>query len=296
MAGGIVIWLFFRWQDLRVRRGLDPLVRKELFSIAPLRSGIACFFNQNLILLGIFFILPLYLQIVLGLDALDTGIRMLPISIAMFLTSSSGPLLAERFGPKRVVQAGFVMLVIAAFWMLGSIEPELDGAKFALSLAALGIGMGLVASQLGSVIQSSVGAQERGEAGGLQYTAQQLGSATGTALIGAIVLSSLVAAFVDDVGSRDDVSDQLSNAIEVEVAAGASFVAADLVADGLADAGVDPAEADAVVEEYSDAQLDSLKIGLLISGFLALVSLGFTRPLPGKNQHSDQPTNEAQPA
>ncbi len=159
LAGGIVLWAFVRWQGHREREGLDPLVRLELLSVPPLRSGLNCFLSQNLILLGIFFILPLYLQIVLGFDALETGIKMLPISIAMFITSSSGPLLAGRFGPKRVVQAGFSLLILAAFWMLQSIKPELDGVAFGTTLAVLGIAMGLIASQLGSVIQSSVGAE-----------------------------------------------------------------------------------------------------------------------------------------
>jgi len=286
MAGGGVLWLFVQWQHHRTRRGLDPLVQLRLLSVPPLRSGLSCFLSQNLILLGIFFILPLYLQIVLGFDALDTGIRMLPISVAMFITASSGPLLAGRFGPKRVVQAGFAMLVLAAFWMLQAIQPELDGIGFSVTLALLGIAMGLIASQLGSVIQSSVGAENRGEAGGLQFTAQQLGSATGTALIGAVVISSLVAAFVDNVASEPIISSELTSEIEIELAAGSSFVAADQVAAGLAEAGIDDPQADAVVAEYRDAQLTALKTGLLLAGLLSIVSLAFTRSLPGKE--SDQ--------
>jgi EmrB/QacA subfamily drug resistance transporter len=284
LAGVVVLWLFLRWQDHRVRHRLDPLVRMELFSIAPLRSGLACFFSQNLILLGIFFILPLYLQIVLGFDALETGIKMLPISIAMFLTSSSGPVLATRFGSRRVVQAGFATLVVASFWMLESVDQDLDRLSFGLALAVLGIGMGLVASQLGNVIQSSVGPKDRGEAGGLQYTAQQLGSATGTALIGAIVISSLVTSFVDSISGNDDISAELTEAIEVEVAAGATFVAAENVVARLTEAGVDDPQVDAVVAEYGDAQLRSLKIGLLLAGVLSVVSLAFTRQLPGKER------------
>ena len=58
-------------------------------------------------------------------------------------------------------------------------------------MALLGVGMGLIVSQLGNVVQSSVDASGRGEAGGLQYTGQQLGSSLGVALIGAIVLIGL---------------------------------------------------------------------------------------------------------
>ena len=282
LAGGVVLALFVRWQHHRAAHGLDPLVRMELLSVPPLRSGLGCFLSQNLILLGVFFILPLYLQIVLGFDALETGIKMLPISIAMFITSSSGPLLAGRFGPRRVVQAGFVLLIMAAFGMLQAIKPELDGFGFGLTLAILGVAMGLIASQLGSVIQSSVGPEERGEAGGLQYTAQQVGSAIGTALIGAVVVSSLVAAFVNNITAEVAIPADLTSAIEIEVASGSSFVAADQVAVALAEAGVEDPDVDAVVEEYRNAQLASLKVGLLLAGFLAIASLAFTRHLPGK--------------
>jgi EmrB/QacA subfamily drug resistance transporter len=286
LAGFGVLWSFRLWQDHRIATGRDPLVRLELLSVAPLRAGLGCFFSQNLILLGIFFTLPLYFQIVLGFDALETGIKMLPISIAMFLTSSSGPVLAARFGPKRVVQTGFVVLVIAAFWMLQSIEPSLEGASFAAALAVLGVSMGLVASQLGNVIQSSVGPDDRGEAGGLQYTAQQLGSAMGTALIGAIVASALVAAWVQNIEADPTFSSTLSNAVAIEVRAGASFVAADDVAavvdDAVAAGGIDATAGAAVVEAYRSAQLDALKAGLLLAGFLAVVSLAFTRRLPGR--------------
>ncbi len=284
LAGGIVLWLFVRWQRHRERSGQDPLVRLELLSVKPLRSGLACFLSQSVILLGIFFILPLYLQIVLGFDALETGIKMLPISIAMFVTSSSGPVLAGRFGPKRVVQAGFSLLILASFWMLQSIEPELEGMAFGAALAVLGISMGLISSQLGSVIQSSVGPADRSEAGGLQYTAQQLGSAVGTALIGAVVISSLVAAFVTNISNEPNIPAELSDAIEVEVGAGASFVAADAVEETLVEAGVADDDTAAVVAEYREAQLNALKTGLLLAALLSVVSLAFTAQLPGRDE------------
>jgi EmrB/QacA subfamily drug resistance transporter len=296
LGGGVVLWVFVRWQHHRTQRGLDPLVRLQLLSVRPLRSGLGCFLSQSLILFGIFFVLPLYLQIVLGLDALDTGVKMLPISIAMFITSSSGPLLAGRFGPQRVVQAGFALLALAAFWMLQAIRPELDGVAFGIALGVLGVSMGLVVSQLGSVVQSSVGPQDRGEAGGLQYTAQQLGSAIGTALIGAIVISSLVAAFVDNISDEASIPAELTSAIEIEVASGSTFVAADQVAVGLAEAGVDDPQAEAVVAEYRDAQLVSLKIGLLLAGLLSIVSLGFTGAIPGKESDEAPATPSPVPA
>jgi EmrB/QacA subfamily drug resistance transporter len=288
MGGFVVLGLFNWWQGRRVRFGRDPLVNMSIFRIAPLRAGLGSFLAQNTILLGIFFALPLYLQIVLGFDALETGIRMLPISIAMFATSAGGSALAQRFPPRRIVQAGFVMLGLATFLMIQTIEPDLRGFAFGLSLAVLGVGMGLVASQLGNVIQSSVGPKARGEAGGLQYTAQQLGSSIGTALIGAVVITALVTAFVNNIEADERISADVTEAAEVNVASGASFVASSEVENSLRDAGVDEPTTAAVVENYEIAQLDALKAGLLLAAFIAIGALFLTRRLPSERLGSQR--------
>jgi Major Facilitator Superfamily len=285
MGGFVVLGLFTWWQGRRERFGRDPLVNMSIFRIAPLRAGLGSFLAQNTILLGIFFALPLYLQIVLGFDALETGIRMLPISIA---TSAGGSALAQRFPPRRIVQGGFVILGLATFFMIQTIEPDLRGFAFGFSLAILGVGMGLVASQLGNVIQSSVGPKARGEAGGLQYTAQQLGSSIGTALIGAIVITALVTAFVNNIEADERVSADVTEAVEVNVASGASFVASSEVENSLRDAGVDEPTTAAVVENYEDAQLDALKAGLLLAAFIAIGALFLTRRLPGERLGSER--------
>ena len=83
--------------------------------------------------------------------------------------------------------------------LLATIEPELDNGSFLVAMGVLGVGMGLIVSQLGNVVQSAVGDDDRSEAGGLQNTAQQLGSSLGTALLGAIVITGLIAAFTANV-------------------------------------------------------------------------------------------------
>ena len=286
-VGGVLVLMgFVAWQERREARGEDPLVRLQLLQIPALRSGLNSLLSQNLILLGIFFTLPLYLQVVLGFDALETGIRMLPISISMFIASALGPMLTPRVGSKRVVQAGFVLLVVAALSMLETVDFRLDSTAFAVALTILGVGMGLIASQLGHVVQSSVKPEERSEAGGLQFTAQQLGSAMGTALIGAVVMSVLTVAFVDEVKSDERVPTDLATELEASVSEGASFVSSEAVAAGLADAGVGGDEVDAIVEGYEDAQLESLKIGLFLAAALGALALMGTRHLPGREEQA----------
>ena len=248
--------------------------------IPPLRSGLIGLFSQNLILMGVFFVIPLYLQLVLGLDALDTGIKMLPVSIAMFLASAAGSRLSSRFPVRSIVRAGLTTTAVAAFALLATVQPDLAETGFAVSMALLGIGMGLIASQLGNVVQSSVDASGRGEAGGLQYTGQQLGSSLGVALIGAIVLAGLTAGFVTKVEDDPRISDEVASQVSVAAGTGIDFVAADQIDAAAKQAGLDDASSQAVVDDYEEAQLMALKVGLLAAALLALLSLAFTRELP----------------
>ncbi|WP_406033034.1 MFS transporter [Nocardioides sp. NBC_00163] len=278
--GAVLLWGFKAWQARRESSGRDPLVHLALLKIAPLRSGLVGLFSQNLILMGVFFTIPLYLQLVIGLDALDTGLRMLPVSITMFLASAAGSRLSRRFAIRSIVRAGLATSMVAAVLLLATIEPELDDSSFAWSMAVLGVGMGLIASQLGNVVQSSVDASGRGEAGGLQFTGQQLGSSLGVALLGAIVLSGLTSAFVSNISSDERISSAVSEQVGVAVGSGIDFVSADQIGAAAQEAGLDEPTTEALVEDYESAQLQALKAGLLAAAFLALLSLAFTRDLP----------------
>ncbi len=279
-AGGALLWAFVAWQRHRESSGTDPLVHLDLIRIPPLRSGLIGLFSQNLILMGIFFTIPLYLQLVLGLDALETGIKMLPTSIAMFVAAAAGSRLATRYAVRTITRAGLAITGVAAVLLLATIKPDLADLAFAVSMGILGVGMGLIASQLGLVVQSSVDASGRGEAGGLQYTGQQLGSSLGVALIGALVLVGLTGAFVTNVQQDARITDEVAVQIESAAAPGIDFVASADVEAALQGAGLDEATTQAVVEDYEQAQLRSLKVGLLVAALIAFAALAFTRDLP----------------
>ena len=279
-AGAALMWAFAAWQRRRESTGRDPLVHLAMLKIASLKSGLIGLFTQNLILMGVFFTVPLYLQLVIGLNALETGLKLLPVSIAMFLASAAGSRLSSRYTVRAIVRSGLVVTTVAVLMLLTTIEPALDNSAFAWSMAVLGLGMGLIASQLGNVVQSSVEASGRGEAGGLQFTGQQLGSSLGVALLGAIVLSGLTGAFVSNISADQRISTEISSQVGVAVGSGIDFVSSDQIADAARDAQLDETTTTALVEGYESAQILSLKAGLLVAAFLALTSLAFTADLP----------------
>ena len=281
-GGGVLLWAFVGWQRHREAIGRDPLVHLDLLKILPLRSGLIGLFTQNLLLMGVFFTIPLYLQLVLGLDALQTGLKMLPVSIAMFAASAAGSRLSSRYSVRAITRTGLILSGIACAMLLATIQPDLADLAFATSMAVLGAGMGLMASQLGLVVQSSVDASGRGEAGGLQFTGQQLGSSLGVALIGAIVLSGLTSTFVSSVQADPRISAEVAGQVGTAVDSGIDFVASSAIEAAAQQAGLDAATTAAIVDDYEQAQLRSLKAGLLVAALLALISLAFTGGLPGK--------------
>ena len=165
---------------------------------------------QNLILMGIFFTIPLYLQIVQGLDALETGVRMLPASV--------GPV-RRRAGRLR---AGLALRRRGRWSASGlaimlRLDPDAAGddrararqrrrssPRWACSASAWGW------SSPSSATSSSPpsATSDRSEAGGLQNTAQQLGSSLGTALLGAVVITGLIAAFSANVAADPRISER----------------------------------------------------------------------------------------
>ena len=295
-AGGVLLWAFVTWQHRRERHGKDPLVHMGLLGIVPLRSGLIGLFSQNLILMGVFFVIPLYLQLVIGLDALETGIKMLPVSITMFIASAVGSRLSGRFPVRGIVRAGLMTTVVAIVALLATVKPDLGDAGFAVSMAVLGVGMGLIVSQLGNVVQSSVDASGRGEAGGLQYTGQQLGSSLGVALIGAIVLAGLTGAFVNRVESDTRIADEVSAQVSVAAQPGIDFVDSSQIEAAAAQADIDERTGAAIVDDYETAQLQALKAGLLAAALLALISLAFTGGLPHESPARDGDPADHEPA
>jgi hypothetical protein len=248
--------------------------------------------------MGIFFTIPLFLQIVQGLDALETGVRMLPASAGLFASAIAGSALAKRFAPRPLVRVGLLIVFVSALLLLDTIKPELDNASFLVAMGVLGIGMGLVVSQLGNVVQSAVGDRDRSEAGGLQFTAQQLGSSLGTAFLGAIVITGLIAAVSSNVSANPKISDTVQKQVEQRLAAGTSFVSSSEVRTGAEKAGIDKASTDELVRNYEEAQLEALKLALLVAAGLVLAAFPATRRLPVKrfDQLAAEQQDEDDPA
>jgi MFS family permease len=283
ILGGLAILVAFgSWQGRRARRGQDVLLDLSLLDIVEMRAGLSSLLVQQLVIYGTFFILPVYLQIVLGFDAFETGLRLVPMSLMMLIAALSGPRLAARRSQRRVSQVGLFALAAGAVIVLATLDVTLDQTGFAIGLAVFGAGAGLIASQLGNVIMSSVSQDRTNEAGGLQGTAQNLGASLGTALIGAILLAGLTASFLDRITDNPDIPADVRQALTAYASETGLEVITVEQAEALAlDAGLPAEQATAIAADYGAAQLDGLRRALGGVALFAVLGSWFTRRLPG---------------
>ncbi|MGV9883462.1 MFS transporter [Streptomyces sp. NPDC003006] len=237
---------------LRERRMTRPmldmtLLRNRGFSLNTMAATLVMF-----VLSGLLFVLPQYLQAVLGNDAFGTGVRMLPMMGGLLVAAKGAEPVVRRFGSRAVISGGLVVLAFAA--ILGS-RTEVDSpygfTALWLSVAGLGFGFAVVPA-----MDSALGAlpvDRAGSGSGLMMTVRQVGSALGIALLGSL-LASAYARKLDTGGLPGPAAD----------AAGDSVVAAHAVADRLGSARL-AASADA-------AYVHGMGLVLLVSGVAALVT------------------------
>ena len=293
-VGAVLASLFVGWQRRLVRSGRAPLVQTALFSIAPLRSGLAVLGAQYAVTAGLFFMVPVYLQMTLGLDALQTGIKIFPLSVSLLLFSIVGTRLSRRWSPRRIVRFGQLILVLSATLLLGGVTSDLRGGLFATGMFLAGSALGLLASQLGNVNMSSVTEKDTSEVGGLQGVFQNLGSSLGTALIGSILIGALSTSFASGVAASD-LPEEVRTSVNAATDRGVTIVPAADVARLGEQAGLSAADADKLAVIYRDSQLSSLRVAFFGLILISLFSMFFSRGLPSAVELR-RSTKRAQPA
>jgi Major Facilitator Superfamily len=245
-------------------------------------GGLVMFFFQFVVMMGIFFVIPLYLSVALGLSAIDTGLRITPLSITMLLAAAGVPKFFPSVSPRRVVEFGLVAVVFGIVLLFTALDVDASASIVTVPLLLIGLGFGGLASQLGAVTVSAVPDEQSPEVGGLQNTATQFGASIGTALAGAILITSLTSSFLSGIAQNPDVPPEVSSQGSVELASGIPFVSdADLEA-ALEEAGATPDVTQAVVDENEEARLDGLRSALALLALIAVVALFFTRRIPDR--------------
>jgi MFS family permease len=291
LAGGVVLRVFMWWEIHRLARGQSALVDPAMLRNRTLRGGLISFLFQYLLQAGLFFTVPLFLSVALGLSAVATGVRLLPLSVTLLLAAAGVPKVFPHASPRRVVQIGFLALFAGIVIMLALLDAGAGPEIVTWPMLLAGLGVGALASQLGSVTVSAVPDEQSGEVGGVQNTVTNLGASIGTALAGAVLISALTTSFLTGIEHNPAVPKDLAAKAQVELAGGIPFLSDKDLQAQLDKAGVPAKTADAIVAENADARIDGLRSSLALLAVVALIALFATRRIPAQ-QPSASPAAE----
>ena len=216
LGGVLLLVLFLLVERRRVTGGKVVLVDLRLFRIRTFGVGNLVAAVVSLGEFGLLFALPLFLQSVVGYDALQTGVILLALAVGSFVASGAGAALAQRIGPVRVLRTGMALEVIGVLMISAVISTTVSGWAMVPGLFVYGLGVGFATAQLTGVILADVPVAESGQASAVQSTSRQVGAAIGTALLGATLVAGLGAVTTEltDRGVPTSVAEQVGSAVQ----------------------------------------------------------------------------------
>jgi MFS family permease len=288
LAGLVSLRLFMTHARRLEAGGGEPLVRPSMLANKQLTGGLLMFFFQFVVMMGVFFVIPLYLSVALGLSAIDTGLRITPLSITMLVAAAGVPRFFPTISPRRVVGLGFIAVLVGIIVLIAAMDTSASESIVTVPLLLIGLGLGGLASQLGAVTVSAVPDELSPEVGGLQNTASQFGASLGTALAGSVLIAALTASFLSGISNNPAVPPDLAKQANIQLASGVPFISDADLEKALKQAGVDDKTTQAVVNVNEQARVDGLRTALALLAFLSLIALFFTRRIPAQQPGTEE--------
>ncbi|WP_326695126.1 MFS transporter [Streptomyces sp. NBC_01766] len=207
-VGAVLLVLFVRRQQSR----RHPLIDIRMFSRPTFSTAVGCIVVAMLALVGLELIAVQYLQLVLGLSPLATGLRLLPLTFAAITAGAAGSCVLRRFGPRRMVSCGFVLTAVAVLCL---VKMGTHDDPLLLTAAFVMLGFGLQATLFGAYesMLSEAPADRAGGAAAIGETSYQLGAGMGIALLGSVMNAAYGPALSSVPGVPASASDQAANSL-----------------------------------------------------------------------------------
>lgn len=280
IGGLLLLWLLMRWLRRVEAAGGEPLFRPSLLSNERLTGGLSLFGTQFFMQSGIFFTIPLFLSVVLGLSAFQTGLRLVPLSVGLLAAAVGVPKLFPAASPRRITRVGILLMLAGTASLIGGLEVGANAAIVFLPLLLVGLGIGSLSSQLGAVVVSSVPESEAPAVGGLQNTVMNLGASLGTALVGSLLVAALASSLAGGITNNPGVPPEVQQQATVKLEGGMPFLSDAQLRDALEQAGVQPSVTDEIVSANEEARYAGLRVGLVAVMLVGILALFLSGRLP----------------
>jgi EmrB/QacA subfamily drug resistance transporter len=209
--------LFALWEKHRERQHKNVLLDLDLFKIASFRNGSIAALIISMGEFGVLFALPLWLQNVVGLSPVSSGLVLLWLAGGAFLASGAGGAMSGKVAPAVAVRLGVLLELIGVIAVGIAIGTDSGWGWLAPGLFLYGIGIGLATAQLTGVIMVDVPMEKAGQGSGSQSTVRQIGSALGIAVLGTMLFSATQGVLESKLNDLNVTGDQQSAIVKVVV-------------------------------------------------------------------------------
>lgn len=272
----LVLTALVLWERSRSLAGKSVLLDVTLFRIRSFSNGNVTALTVSLGEFGLILSLPLWFQYVLGLDALQAGLALLPLAVGSFVASGMVAPLSRSFPAVQLVRLGIVLEILSLAALALLIRPDSSLWTTGVPLFFYGMGVGFATAQLTQLILADVPVERSGQASSTQSTARQVGSALGIALLGTALFTTLRSGTESRLSEQIAADPSLSPLVQ-SVSDSAGALIAQLAADP-ATAAIADAAREALTQGVSVAAWTAT--GALVIGLLTTIPLGRRREEP----------------
>lgn len=272
VIGIILVQLFAMWTRRRSAEGKEPLVELGILKSSRERSAVFAMFVVVALEAALNFTIPLYIQIVQGRSAFSTSMAMLPFNLTVFFTAMLVVRVYKRFTPRQIGVFSFGLTTFALLWLAYVVNNNWETFPTILGLFIFGVGQGSLVTLVFNVLVTSAPKELAGDVGSIRGTTQNLASAVGTALAGALMVGLLAGNITVALSDSENLSlpQDLTSQVDLD---NTNFVSNDHLKEVLAGTTATPEQVDAAVSLNEQARLSALKTGLLVLAAVSAIAI-----------------------
>ena len=269
VVGVVLGQLLFVWTKRRKAAGKVPLVDISVLGRPSERAAVYAMFVIVAMEAAVNFTVPTYIQVVQGRSPFDTSLAMLPFNLTVFVTATLIVRFYKRYSPRTIALFSFGLTTAALIWLAFVVTNNWETLPTILGLIVFGIGQGALVTLVFNVLVTAAPKHLAGDVGSIRGTAQNLASAVGTAVMGALLVTVLSASLASAADDHPDLPPELVEQVDLD---NANFVSNDELRDVLAGTTATPEQVEHAVELNSQQRLRTLKLGFLILAGISLIA------------------------
>lgn len=280
--GIVMLVLLFKWQNNLILNNKDALFNPKLFSKIGLRPGFITRMLQMMITAGFLFTFPLFLQLTFEYSAIETGVALIPLSLSLLIFAIWGAKLSNKYTGKKIIQYGLLITLVGLLLSLFAIDPQMNSRDMLLGTLFVGAGLGFVSSQIVNLVLSIVSGKETAETAGLNGTFEQLGNSIGVALVGSVLLITLISNINQKILTSELIPDQAKPELMERIETSAQLVSNTALNTYLLENDVPEEIATEIVQTNQLARTQAFEASILFMAFVTIISLFTASNLPNK--------------